>query len=115
MRGLADGGLGGDGSIIALHGINGHAFGTWLARDIDGEVSKEVMWLKDFLARDFPQYRVLVYGYDADLKSSGDGDLMALTRGLRDELEMVRRTEEVSILFASPYSGLFVEFRPPGF
>lgn len=77
--------------MIAIHGINGHAFGTWTAKENDS--GEEKMWLKDFLAYEFPQCRVLTYGYNADLKSSGEGDLLALTRELVGALEMVRKTE----------------------
>ena len=44
--------------IIALTGLGGHAFGSWA-------VAPTEMWLRDFLPRDVPQVRTLIYGYDS--------------------------------------------------
>ncbi|KAF8873893.1 hypothetical protein BD779DRAFT_281145 [Infundibulicybe gibba] len=48
--------------IIAIHGLNGHAFNTW--------ASGEVMWLRDFLPGHFPQARIMTYGYDSNVRHS---------------------------------------------
>ncbi|KAI9452030.1 Alpha/Beta hydrolase protein, partial [Russula earlei] len=46
-------------SIIAIHGLDGHAFNSWTANG--------VMWLRDLLPEQVPDARVLLYGYNANL------------------------------------------------
>jgi hypothetical protein len=46
-------------SIVAIHGLGGHAMNTWTHRP-----SKK-MWLRDFLPGDIPNARVMTFGYDA--------------------------------------------------
>jgi hypothetical protein len=46
------------GSIVAIHGLGGHAFQTWT--DTDGH-----LWLRDSLPRHIPQARIMTYGYDS--------------------------------------------------
>lgn len=53
-------------SIIAVHGINGHPYGSWKGRNEQG-----VFWLQDFLKTDLPGCRVMLFGYDGRLSSSG--------------------------------------------
>ncbi|KAG8796234.1 hypothetical protein FRC16_009782, partial [Serendipita sp. 398] len=48
--------------IIAIHGLDGHREQSWTAED-------GTMWLKDLLPGDFPNARILSYGYDADTRS----------------------------------------------
>ena len=48
--------------IIALTGLAGHAFGSWAA--------SPQMWLRDFLPKDLPRARILLYGYDSSLADS---------------------------------------------
>lgn len=56
-------------SIIAVHGLNGHAYGTW-AHHEDGHPSSEAMWLRDFLPHYFKGARIMVYGYNSALLGS---------------------------------------------
>ncbi|KAG8818980.1 hypothetical protein FRC17_010639 [Serendipita sp. 399] len=49
-------------SIVAIHGLDGHREQSWMAED-------GTMWLKDLLPGDFPNARILSYGYDADTRS----------------------------------------------
>lgn len=49
------------GSIVAIHGLNGHAFKTWT--DQDGH-----MWLRDSLPHHIPNSRIMTYGYDSALR-----------------------------------------------
>ncbi|KAG8824605.1 hypothetical protein FRC17_009068, partial [Serendipita sp. 399] len=48
--------------IVAIHGLDGHREQSWTAED-------GTMWLKDLLPADFPNARILSYGYDADTRS----------------------------------------------
>ena len=47
-----------------MHGLNGHAFGTWACHDED-QVNLETMWLRDFLPTQIRGARVLIYGYNS--------------------------------------------------
>ncbi|OCH87497.1 kinase-like protein [Obba rivulosa] len=50
--------------IIAIHGLTGHAFDTWQ------DYNSSFMWLRDCLPECFPDARILLYGYSADILSS---------------------------------------------
>lgn len=50
-------------SVISITGLAGRAFASWQC--VTGE-----MWLRDFLPKDIPNARVLVYGYQATLQKS---------------------------------------------
>ncbi|GAW12879.1 hypothetical protein ANO14919_022500 [Xylariales sp. No.14919] len=47
--------------VIAVHGLASHAIGGWKSPN-----SHEV-WLRDYLPKDLPDIRVLLYGYDTKL------------------------------------------------
>ena len=49
-----------------MHGLNGHAFGTWACHDED-RANLETMWLRDFLPTQIKGARVLTYGYNSTL------------------------------------------------
>ena len=53
-------------SLIAIHGLNGHAYGTWCSHDNDTG-NGEVMWLRDFLPGKVEQARIISYGYSSNL------------------------------------------------
>jgi len=53
-----------DVDCIVVPGLGGHAFGSFKAR------GKLHMWLRDSLARDFPNIRTLIYGYQSSLPGS---------------------------------------------
>ncbi|CCA70787.1 hypothetical protein PIIN_04722 [Serendipita indica DSM 11827] len=48
--------------IVAIHGLQGHRDKTWMS-------DNGVCWLRDLLPSDFPNARILSYGYDADTYS----------------------------------------------
>lgn len=52
-------------SVIAVHGLAGNAFGSWAVRAQRSE--EYTCWLRDFLAEDLPNIRVVTYGYEARL------------------------------------------------
>ncbi|KAJ6565197.1 Alpha/Beta hydrolase protein [Mycena vulgaris] len=56
----------GDGiDIVALHGLNGHAFDTWQFHS----PNDCFMWLRDSLPEHFPKARIITYGYNANVIS----------------------------------------------
>lgn len=47
--------------VIAVTGLAEHPYGSWATSD-------GTMWLQDYIPKDIPDVRVLIYGYDSDLK-----------------------------------------------
>ncbi|KAK3343520.1 hypothetical protein B0T25DRAFT_614646, partial [Lasiosphaeria hispida] len=94
--------------IIAIHGLNGHPCASWLSKTKD-----PVMWLHDFLPQDFPDCRVISYGYKANFFQDKDHDrhkLVTQAEILRAKLIQVRNrqvcTEKRPIIFIAHYGGL---------
>jgi hypothetical protein len=56
------------------------------------------MWLRDFLSKDLPCCRTMIYGYNSKLSTHGVDTIMDYGRGLIEELKKVRNAEEVSAL-----------------
>jgi hypothetical protein len=54
------------------------------------------MWLRDFLSKDLPCCRTMIYGYNSKLTSHGVDTIMDYGRGLMEEIKKIRGTEEVS-------------------
>ncbi|KLU88157.1 hypothetical protein MAPG_07144 [Magnaporthiopsis poae ATCC 64411] len=61
---LYDAKSGADVDVIAVPGLGSHALGSWKSPKNDD------VWLRDFLPRDVPNIRVLLYGYDTTLADS---------------------------------------------
>lgn len=78
-------------SIVAVTGLDGHAWGSWRGR---GQMGR--MWLRDFLSKDLPNCRTMIYGYNSKLKSPGIHTIEAYSRSFLEELKKVRKTEDVS-------------------
>jgi hypothetical protein len=78
-------------SIIAITGLDGHAYGSWRGK---GNLGR--MWLRDFLSKDLPTCRTMTYGYNSKLSTHGVDTIMDYGRGLIEDLKKVRHTEEVS-------------------
>jgi hypothetical protein len=55
---------GADVDMIAVPGLGSHALGSWKSPNSDD------VWLRDFLPKDVPNVRVLLYGYDTTLPGS---------------------------------------------
>ena len=56
-------------SMIFVHGINGHRERTWIGTNANKEA---IFWPHIFLGEDFPEARILTWGYDAkvDVKAA---------------------------------------------
>jgi hypothetical protein len=82
-------------SIIALSGLGAHAFGSFK------EQKGNHMWLRDAVPFDFPQARVLLYGYDTRLADSQSfQDLESIASTFRTALKIARPNSPVSVTLA---------------
>jgi alpha-beta hydrolase superfamily lysophospholipase len=52
------------------------------------------MWLRDFLCKDLPHCRTMIYGYNAKLSTHGVDMILDYGRQLIEELKKVRNTDE---------------------
>lgn len=64
------------------------------------------MWLRDFLSKDLPCCRTMIYGYNSKLSSHGIDTIMDYGRGLIEELKKVRSTDNVSGITGGRSSGI---------
>ena len=77
-------------SVIAVHGLGGHAFRTWTHK----ETGK--MWLRDFLPGKLPNTRIMSFGYDAKvLNSKSVIGMMENAQNLLADIRSNRTTTEV--------------------
>ncbi|KAF1966815.1 hypothetical protein BU23DRAFT_573760 [Bimuria novae-zelandiae CBS 107.79] len=76
--------------IIAITGLDGHAYGSWRGK---GNLGR--MWLRDFLSKDLPYCRTMTYGYNSKLSTHGVDTILDYGRGLMEELKKIRNTEEL--------------------
>ncbi|KAL7267094.1 peroxin [Rhizina undulata] len=74
--------------IVAVTGLGGHAYGSWR-----GKQTKK-MWLRDFLAQDFPNCRTMIYGYNSNLRSRGIHTLKDYKLEFLKEIAKIRSSEE---------------------
>ena len=79
--------------VVAITGLDGHAYGSW-----SGGNPKR-MWLRDFLSKDLPKCRVMIYGYNSKLSDPGLHTIADFGRGLREELLRARKSEQVGFQF----------------
>ena len=86
------------GSIIAITGLDGHAYGSWRGK---GNLGR--MWLRDFLSKDLPQCRTMIYGYNSKLSSRGVDTIMDYGREFLERIKGVRYTKEVAYSVSSFY------------
>ncbi|KAJ5348541.1 uncharacterized protein N7506_001794 [Penicillium brevicompactum] len=96
-----------DADIIAIAGLDGHAYGSWQGR---GNLGR--MWLRDFLSKDLPQCRTMIYGYNSKLSSHGVGTILDYGRELMEEIKKIRNTKELQqrplIFIAHSFGGIIV-------
>ena len=81
-------------SIIAITGLDGHAYGSWT-----GKGNLRQMWLRHFFSKDLPRCRTMTYGYNSKLSSRGIGSLLDYGREFLGEVKKVRYTTEVRMLY----------------
>lgn len=75
-------------SLVAIHGLNGHAFETWTHKQ------SRVMWLRDLLPQHLPNIRIMTYGYNAKFRNfTGRQDMRSISSKLLAELVDLRRDE----------------------
>ncbi|KAI5777283.1 hypothetical protein EDC01DRAFT_624203 [Geopyxis carbonaria] len=71
--------------IIAIHGIGGHAFGSWKSP------KGSSMWLRDYLPNTIKNARILTYGYDTKLAGSySTASFLDIARKLLEVVKMSR-------------------------
>ncbi|QKX54876.1 uncharacterized protein TRUGW13939_01966 [Talaromyces rugulosus] len=76
--------------IIAIAGLDGHAYGSWQGR---GNLGR--MWLRDFLSKDLPRCRMMIYGYNSKLSSHGVDTILDYGGELIEEIKKIRNTKEL--------------------
>ncbi|CAG7941474.1 unnamed protein product [Penicillium salamii] len=91
--------------IIAIAGLDGHAYGSWQGR---GNLGR--MWLRDFLSKDLPQCRTMIYGYNSKLSSHGVDTILDYGRELMEEIKNIRNTkgQRPLIFIAHSFGGIIV-------
>ena len=78
--------------------MDGHAYGSWMSRAGDGS-----MWLRDFLSKDLPNCRTMIYGYHSKLLHPNVNQLKEYGRQFLSEIEKIRNTTEAcSLPVSSP-------------
>ncbi|EJP61221.1 Ankyrin repeat-containing protein [Beauveria bassiana ARSEF 2860] len=74
--------------IVAVPGLGSHALGSWKSPHSDD------VWLRDFLPKDVPNIRVLLYGYDTSLQGSLSNQSMEdLGRGFLEKIIAFRAND----------------------
>ncbi|CAG8221500.1 unnamed protein product [Penicillium salamii] len=76
--------------IIAITGLDGHAYGSWQGRGNLGH-----MWLRDFLSKDLPQCRTIIYGYNSKLSSHRVDTILDYGQELIEEIKKVQTTKQI--------------------
>ncbi len=58
--------------IVAIHGLNGTALGTWTRNTTNEKTNKKTstLWLRDLLPKDIPGARIFTFGYDSKVMFS---------------------------------------------
>lgn len=77
-------------SIVAVAGLDGHAYGSWRGRGTLGR-----MWLRDFFAKDLPNCRTMTYGYDSKLCHRSVHTIWDYKIDLLEQIKKARTTQEV--------------------
>lgn len=67
--------------IITIARLDGHAYVSWQGRGNLGRI-----WLRDFLSKDLPRCRTMIYGYNSKLSSHGFDKSLDYGRELMKEI-----------------------------
>ena len=79
-------------SIVAVHGLGGHAMNTW-THEATGK-----LWLRDLLPHAIPNSRIMTFGYDSRVAGSKSVvGMMENANILLTQLSLLRNSDEVSI------------------
>jgi hypothetical protein len=71
--------------IVAVHGINGDTFNTWIYGDYGA------LWFRDFLPSQISGARVFIFGYDSNIAFTRvKGSLDSYAKELLEQLNAVR-------------------------
>ncbi|KAI9462629.1 hypothetical protein F5148DRAFT_218521 [Russula earlei] len=89
--------------IIAIHGLNGHAFNSWTVDD--------VIWLRDLLPEQVPDARVLLSGYNVNLVE--DTTMSRIKEHARLFIKSLQGLEEIMRGLIISQLLLFVQLSPP--
>lgn len=73
--------------IVLVHGLNGHPYGSWRAKD-----EHHMMWPRDFLRQSLPDCRIMIWGYSSSFKVEGNHSALSYTQQLQSGLRLVRKT-----------------------
>ena len=84
-------------SVIAITDLGGHAFGSWRSRTSTKCPVDRPMWLRDFLPQEFPNARIMTYGYSGSLKELNKLHMTDARRSFIGSLENCRRRCPVSL------------------
>jgi len=96
--------------VVALHGLDGHAFNSWEFHD----GGQSFMWLRDCLHEQIPEARIMLYGYNANVVSDvSTGRLRTFAETFLERLLHVREgssfTDRPLILLAHSMGGLIIK------
>ena len=75
-------------SVIAICGIDGHAYGSWQSKE-----SPYPMWLRHFLPKDFPSCRIMTWGYSGKLARLDHAIIYDYAREFLEGLKRIRTGE----------------------
>ncbi|KAF3225827.1 hypothetical protein TWF106_001700 [Orbilia oligospora] len=78
--------------VIALSGLNSHAYGSWVGPKVNGVTS---MWLQDFFSKDcdLKYCRTMVFGYNTDYRAKVKIWVEDHAESLLTEINKARSTE----------------------
>lgn len=58
------------------------------------------MWLRDFLSKDLPNCRTMIYGYNSKLSSFGNDTIIDYGREFLEGIKRIRNTQKARISLA---------------
>ena len=88
-------------SIVAVHGLGGHAMGTWT------HAATGKIWLRDFLPLAIPNARVMTFGYDARVVDSRSiVGMMENANSLLTHLRNYRNSRDLEVCDSFRFSRL---------